>query len=116
MPVEGVIPRFFPSHDKYLYIAIELPEIEEKGELHVTVGLENQKPALHAWFDRNNIPLFRDGKRLHLAPIEVMSLLGPDFTVPAGETSYVDIEVYRNDKELGGFLLAIDGPWPAEDV
>lgn len=115
LPVEGVIRQISPDHDKYLHIDIELPEIEEKGELHVTVGLENQEPKVNAWFDKNNIPLFRDGKRLHVAPIEVMSLLGPNFTVPAGETSHIDIEVYRNDKELGGFMLAIDGPWPADE-
>lgn len=115
LPVEGVIRQISPNHDKYLHIDIELPEIEEKGELHVTVGLENQEPKVNAWFDKNNIPLFRDGKRLHVAPIEVMSLLGPNFTVPAGETSHIDIEVYRNDKELGGFMLAIDGPWPADE-
>lgn len=115
LPVEGVIRRIFPDKEKYLHIDIELPKIEEKGELHITVGLENQKPAMHAWFDKNNIPLFRDGKRLHLASIDVISLLGPDFTVPAGETAYIDIEAYRNDKELGGFMVAIDGPWPTEE-
>lgn len=116
LPVEGVIRRIFPDKEKYLHIDIELPNIEEKGELHVTVGLENQKPAMHAWFDKNNIPLFRDGKRLHLASIDVISLLGTDFTVPAGESAYIEIEAYRNDKELGGFMVAIDGPWPAEEA
>lgn len=115
LPVEGVIRRIFPDKEKYLHIDIELPNIEEKGELHVTVGLENQKPAMHAWFDKNNIPLFRDGKRLHLAAIDVISLLGPDFTIPAGESVYIDIKAYRNDEELGGFMVAIDGPWPAEE-
>ena len=116
LPVEGVIRRIFPDKEKYLHIDIELPKIEEKGELHITVGLENQKPAMHAWFDKNNIPLFRDGKRLHLASIDVISLLGPDFSVPAGETAYIDIEAYRNDKELGGFMVAIDGPWPDVEI
>ena len=116
LPVEGVIRRIFPDKEKYLHIDIELPNIEEKGELHVTVGLENQKPAMHAWFDKNNIPLFRDGKRLHLASIDVISLLGPDFTIPAGESAYIDIKAYRNDKELGGFVVAIDGPWPDAEI
>ena len=115
LPVEGVIRRIFPDKEKYLHIDIELPKIEEKGELHITVGLENQKPAMHAWFDKNNIPLFRDGKRLHLASIDVISLLGSDFTVPAGESAYIEIKAYRNDKELGGFMVAIDGPWPTEE-
>ena len=116
LPVEGVIRRIFPDKEKYLHIDIELPKIEEKGELHIAVGLENQKPAMHAWFDKNNIPLFRDGKRLHLASIDVISLLGPDFTIPAGESAYIVIEAYRNDKELGGFMVAIDGPWPDAEI
>ena len=111
-PVEGVIRHIAPAARQFLHIDIELPDINENGELHVTVGMANRAPKVNAWFDKNSISLFRDGNRLHVAPIAVTSLLEPDGTIPSGETAYVNIKLCRNDKEVGEFSVGIDGPWP----
>lgn len=112
LPVEGVIRHIAPAARQFLHIDIELPDINENGELHVTVGMANRAPKVNAWFDKNSISLFRDGNRLHVAPIAVTSLLESDDTVPSGDTAYINIKLCRNDKEVGEFSIGIDESWP----
>ena len=114
LPVEGVVRHFRPAEDLFLHIDIELPDENEKNSLHVVVSATNGSRKVDAWFDKNNIPLFRDGKRLHVAPIEVVSLFDKDFKLSAEECSYIDIALFKNDKMVGEFQVEVNGPWPEE--
>ena len=115
LPVECVIQTIKPREGDYLHIDIELPDVNEKGELHVAVTTGKGKKQVDAWFDKNNIPLFRDGLRLHVAPIEVAGLLDKDLKLSADETDDLIITLFRNDKQVGQFRPTINGPWPNEE-
>lgn len=115
LPVECVIQTIEPREGDYLHIDIELPDVNEKGELHVAVTTGKGKKQVDAWFDKNNIPLFRDGLRLHVAPIEVAGLLDKDLKLAADETDDLIITLFRNDKQVGQFMSTIKGPWPKEE-
>ena len=115
LPVECVIQTIVPREGDYLHIDIELPDVNEKGELHVAVTTGKGKKQVDAWFDKNNIPLFRDGLRLHVAPIEVAGLLDKDLKLAADETDDLIITLFRNDKQVGQFMSTIKGPWPKEE-
>lgn len=115
LPVECVIQTIEPREGDYLHIDIELPDVNEKGELHVAVTTGKGKKQVDAWFDKNNIPLFRDGLRLHVAPIEVAGLLDKDLKLAADETDDLIITLFRNDQQVGQFMSTIKGPWPKEE-
>ena len=115
LPVECVVQTIEPREGDYLHIDIELPDVNEKGELHVAVTTGKGKKQVDAWFDKNNIPLFRDGLRLHVAPIEVAGLLDKDLKLAADETDDLIITLFRNDKQVGQFMSTIKGPWPKEE-
>lgn len=112
LPVEHVIQTIYPKEGHYLHIDIELPDENEKGELHVAVTTGKGKKQVDAWFDKNNIPLFRDGLRLHVAPIEVTGLFEKDLILTSNETDDLIITLFRNDKQVGQFTPTIKGPWP----
>lgn len=114
LPVEGVVRHFRPAEGLYLHIDIELPDENEKNTLHVLVSTTKGSKKVDAWFDKNNIPLFRDGNRLHVAPIEVVGLFDKDFKLSEEECCYIDIALFKNDKMVGEFQVEVDGPWPEE--
>ena len=114
LPVEGVVRHFRPAEGLYLHIDIELPDENEKNTLHVLVSTTKGSKKVDAWFDKNNIPLFRDGNRLHVAPIEVVGLFDKNFKLSEEECCYIDIALFKNDKMVGEFQVEVDGPWPEE--
>lgn len=116
LPVEGVVREFCPAEGLFLHIDIELPDKDKKNSLHVVVSTTKGSKKVDALFDKNNISLFRDGNRLHVAPIEVISLFDKDFKLSAEECSYIDIALFRNDKMVGEFQVKVDGPWPEENA
>lgn len=71
-----------------------------------------------ALFDRNNIPLFRDGNRLHVAPFLITDLFDKDYKIAYGESDSLQIALLKNGETIGEFHIAIKGPWPddAEDA
>lgn len=111
LPVNGSIARFTPADDQFLHIDIELPDVGEKGELHIHVELDDTRTA-DACFDRNNIPLFRDSNRLHVAPICIPQFLGADYELSKGKSAHIDIVLFRNNQEIGRHTIAVNGPWP----
>ena len=112
LPAEGVVRLFHPAEELFLHIDIELPDVNEKNSLHVVVSTAKGRKKIDAWFDKNNIPLFRDGNRLHVAPIEVVGLFDDGFELSGEECSYIDIALYKNDQLVGEFKVEVDGPWP----
>lgn len=112
LPVDGCVHRITPSEGQYLHIDIELSDISESGELFVTVGLENRVPVVETCFDKDNIPLFRDGDRLHVPAIEVSSLLGPKLIIPQDDSLNIEIIMSRNGRGVGEHTIAVEGPWP----
>jgi len=114
LPVERVIRKIKPAEGHFLHIDIELPNLKEEEELHVAVTTTNSDVVLDAWFDKNNIPLFRDGNRLHVKPIEVTRLFDKDYRLSEGDSDDIEITLYKNDIEIGGLEIEIIGPWPDE--
>ena len=113
--VEGVVRHFLPAENMFLHIDIELPDVNEKNTLHVVVSSEYGNKKSEAWFDKHNIPLLRDGNRLHIEPIKVVGLLEDGLTLSAEECSSIEITLYRNEEMVGEFEVEIDGPWPEEN-
>ena len=111
-PVEGVIRHIRPAEGHFLHIDIELPDINEENELHVAVSTVKNDVVFDAWFDKENIPFFREGNRLHVKPIEVTRLFEKGYRLCDLEEDYIKISLYRNDFELGTHLIEIIGPWP----
>ena len=111
-PVECVIRHIRPAGGHYLHIDIELPDINEENELHVAVSTVKSDVVFDAWFDKENIPFFREGNRLHVKPIEVTRLFEKGYRLSDLEEDYIKISLYRNDFELGTHLIEIIGPWP----
>jgi len=113
-PVEGVIRHIKPAEGHYLHIDIEFPDVNEESELHVAVTTFKSDVCFDAWFDKNNIELFRDGNRLHVKPIEVIRLFEKGYQLSSLDEDYIKVSLYRNDFELGTVLIDILGPWPEE--
>lgn len=114
LPAEGVVQRFRPAKEQYLHIDIALPDVNEKSALHIVICTENNSKVVDAWFDKNNIPLFRDGNRLHVAPVEVAGLFDDDFKLSKGESCNIKITIFKNEKPFGEFKVKVEGPWPNE--
>lgn len=114
LPVEGVIRHIKPTEGHYLHIDIEIPDIHADEELHIAVTTSKSDVVFDAWFDKNNIPLFRDGKRLHVKPIEVVRLFDNDYRLSGQDSDDIEITLYKNDFEVGEILIGIISPWPEE--
>lgn len=113
LPVRGVVIRpVRPREGQYLHIDLEIPDVNDESELHLAVTTLQGDVVFDAWFDKDNIPLFRDGNRLHVKPIEITRLFGKGYKLGALETDSIKIAFFRNDFEVGKFRIDIHGPWP----
>lgn len=113
LPVGGaVIHPVRPREGQYLHIDLEIPDVNDESELHLAVTTLKGDVVFDAWFDKNNIPLFRDGNRLHVNPVEITRLFGKGYKLGALETDFIEITFFRNDFEVGKFKIDIQGPWP----
>lgn len=112
LPVHGIIHHIKPAEGHYLHIDIEIPDVNDQSELHLEVSTANGGETVDAWFDKNNIPLFRDGNRLHVTPIEVSHLFGDHYRLSDDEIDFLNIILYKNDIEVGHYMIEIMGPWP----
>ena len=112
IPVEGLILCFRPEEGQYLHVDIELPDVNEECDLLVSISTQKSAPVFKARFDRKSIPLFRDGNRLHVAPIDVLQLFDPDYRLSESDTDEVQISLSRNAQVLGRARIEIQGPWP----
>lgn len=114
LPVKGTIHSIWLTEGHFLHIDIGLPDVKEQSELHLEVTTIHSNETADAWFDKNNIELFRDGNRLHVTPISVMRFFGEDYQLSELDTDYFKITLYKNDAELGHFLIEIFGMSPIE--
>ena len=109
LPVERLISDITLGQGQYLHIDIGLPDIKEKGDLHVAVTMSGSMRQVDAYFPKENIPLFRDATRLHVAPIEILRLFEQDRILPKGRTAYLKISLFRNDKPVGHYIINVRG-------
>ena len=109
LPVEGVISQIIPVEGEFLHVDLELPDIHETGDLHIVVSIDEQRRA-DSWFYKENIPLFRDGRRLHVTPINILDFLnGVDEDKDIeNKADHIDIILFKNDHEIGRYQIDID--------
>ena len=105
LPVHGMIQRLRPRVEQYLHVDVELPDVNEEGELHVVVATKGSSRTVDAWFDKSSIRLFRDGNHLHVAPIRLFT-----FLKGGAEEDAVIITLFRNGLQLGWHSIAVEFP------
>ena len=115
LPVKGVIQSIQLKEGHFLHIDIEIPDVNDESELHVEVTTIHSKEKVDAWFDENNMEFFRDGNRLHVAPVPVMRFFEDNYRLSDLDTDFFKITLYKNDLEVGLFLMDILGPWPLQN-
>lgn len=112
LPVERVVRSITPADDLYVHIDVVIPDVEEKNELHLIVQTGKGGKQIDAWFDGNNIPLFRDGNHLHVAPFLITDLFDKNYMIAHGESDMLEIRLLKNGEAVGDFRITIKGPWP----
>ena len=112
LPVEGVLQTFSPAEGQYVHIDLELPDSHEENELHIEVSVGKGSGKAGNWFDGSNIPLFRDGNRLHVTPVLLTRLFGENYMLEPGESDDLIITLYKNGEEIDRYLIPFEGPWP----
>ena len=109
--VNGLILRLVPASGMYLHVDLELPCIGEEDILHLSVTTKRGTKTVEDWYGEANIPLLIYGNRVHLKPFPVTSLFDKEYVLSEGESDAIIITLDNNDKPLGKFKIAIDGPW-----
>ena len=109
LPVRGLVDTITIAEGKFLHVDIELPDIKERGDLHVAVTTSKGIRQIDAYFPRKYIPLFHDAFRLHVAPIELPRLFDDVSSLSEKGTAYLKISLYRNDKAVGHHSIRIIG-------
>lgn len=108
----GTMTRSFqPSENQYVHVDLELPS-EEEGTLLVEIAVDTASGQVEALFDPQTTALFRDGRRLHVAPIRLTRLLGDDYELAPGLTGTLVVTLYRDGGWVGEHKVVIQGPWP----
>lgn len=110
--VESLISSLVPAEGQYIHIDVEIPDVEEQSELHLIVKTNNGRNKKEAWFNQNNISLFRDGNRLHMAPFLTTELMGEGYTIGRRETDTLQIILQKDGEIIVEHQITIEGPWP----
>jgi adenylate kinase family enzyme len=111
VPVSGLVRELHLSETLYIHIDLELPDINEKGELRIIAATNKCEKKVDARFDRDAIRLFRDGNRLHVAPFQLMDLFDEECLLEGEEPAELVVSLYRNNARVGDHRIPIDG-WP----
>lgn len=113
-PVHGVVDEIIPERGQYVHVDLVIPDIEEeKSALRVEVTTLRGKEVLNGWFDKVNIPLYRDGNHLHLKPTLISDLLGRDYKLDEDEQDALVMILYKDAEEIYSRKIPIKGPWPS---
>lgn len=110
--VESLISSLVPAEGQYIHIDVEIPDVEEQSELHLIVKTNNGRNKKEAWFNQNNISLFRDGNRLHMAPFLTTELMGEGYMTGRRETDTLQIILQKDGENIVEHQITIEGPWP----
>ena len=111
-PVSGRINYLIPAEGYYLHIDIEMPDFKNVNHLHLEFRKSSGGEAVDLWLDADEIPLYREGNRLHVVPISVMQILGEDYTLSSRDSDFLVISFERNEERIGSYMIEILGPWP----
>lgn len=111
--VHKSITEIEPERGLYVHVDLVIPDIEEENELRVEVTTLRGTEMIQGWFDKNNIPLFRDGNHLHLKPTLLTDLFGKDYKLDKDEDDQLVMILYKNEKEHYSRKIPIKGPWPS---
>ena len=111
--VQECIKEIEPERGLYVHVDLVIPDIEEEDELRVEVTTLRGTEMIQGWFDKNNIPLYRDGDHLHLKPTLLTDLLGKDYKLDKDEQDQLVMILYKNEKEHYSRKIPIKGPWPS---
>lgn len=113
LPVLGVIDEIIPERGQYVHVDLVISDIEEQSDLRVEVSTLRGTEVLNGWFDKVNIPLYRDGNHLHLKPTLITDLLGKDYKLDKDEQDYLVMILYKDADEIYSRKIPIRGPWPS---
>ena len=113
LPVHGIVDEIIPERGMYLHVDLVIPDIEEQGNLWVEVTTLRGTGALNGWFDKENIPLYRDGNHLHLKPTLITDLFGQDYKLAGDEQDTLVLMLYKDGEEIHIRKIPIKGPWPS---
>ena len=113
LPVQGVIDEIIPERGQYAHVDLVISDIEEQSDLRVEVTTLRGTEALNGWFDKVNIPLYRDGNHLHLKPTLITDLLGRDYKLDKDEQDALVILLYKDAEVIYSRRIPIRGPWPS---
>lgn len=94
----------------YLHIDLELLDPDEEDvnllvEISTVHGEYNDKN----WFSASDIQLFRDGNRLHLAPIDLKDLINERCRRNSDGKEILILELYRNNEDCGKYGYDLTG-------
>ena len=113
-PVHGVVEEIVPERGQYVHVDLVIPDIEEKSDLRVEVTTLRGTEVLKGWFDKVNIPLYRDGNHLHLRPTLITDLLGQKYSLAKDEQDDLVLTLYKDGKDIYSRKIPIKGPWPSD--
>ena len=113
LPVQGVIDEIIPERGQYVHVDLVISDIEEQSDLRVEVSTLRGTEVLNGWFDKVNIPLYRDGNHLHLKPTLITDLFGKDYKLDKDEQDYLVMILYKDADEIYSRKIPIRGPWPS---
>ena len=95
----------------YVHVDLVIPE-EEENYLRVQMTLRRSCEVKTNWFDSENIPLFRDGDRLHVTPTPIEDLLWVLYHLDEGQQDELVITLYKNNRKRLTRSIPVKGPWP----
>lgn len=109
--VESVCRRIVPRDNHYVHIDIKIPESENPTDLYLVAKTEKCSKKVEALFDENNIPLFKDFNRLHVAPFLITTLFDDGYCLKKDDRDHIHITLYAGDKEICHESVRLDGPY-----
>ena len=111
-PVTAPVDEIIPESGLYVHVDLVIPDLEEQGDLLVAVTTLLGTGIVKGWFDKVNIPLYRDGNHLHLKPTLLTDLFGPEYVLDEDEQDFLVMTLYKDDEEELSCRIPIQGPWP----
>ena len=98
-PVTAPVDEIIPESGLYVHVDLVIPDLEEQGDLLVAVTTLLGTGIVKGWFDKVNIPLYRDGDHLHLKPTLLTDLFGPEYVLDEDEQDFLVMTLYKDDEE-----------------
>lgn len=98
LPVDGVVSSITPEEGLYIHIDLILPDVLN-DRLDVDIFLEKGDYLRSFKLDRNIIPLFADGKRVHLEPLPLKDIVEKSSIAKDGTPDTLRICLCVNWKE-----------------